>query len=107
MNEVHVPLDPCFFMLVVILKKETFPFTKNKLIKPCINVVYVQYVYGCFRRMQDRKSQDKRSQLTFFDKKVTICNIKKSASILIIYNKNFIGQKSTFLNICHFYWCTN
>jgi hypothetical protein len=50
MNEVHVPLDPCFFMLVVILKKETFPFTKNKLIKPCINVVYVQYVYGCFRR---------------------------------------------------------
>jgi len=33
MNEVHVPLDPCFFMLVVNLKKDTFPFTKNKLIK--------------------------------------------------------------------------
>jgi hypothetical protein len=45
MNEVHVPLDPFFFMLVVSLKKDTFPFTKNKLIKPCKYCICTLFVW--------------------------------------------------------------
>ena len=58
------------------LKNDTFPFTKNKLIKPCECCICILFVW-MFPSNVGQKVTGQKVTTDIFHKKVTLCNLKK------------------------------